>query len=126
MTTLNRPQSPHFTIYRWPLTMVLSILHRATGVALTAGFLVLMLWLFAAATGAASYAEFLACMETGLGRLALIGWTFAFFFHLANGVRHLVWDAGFGFEKAQTRVSGILVIVATIVLTLAYWLAVQG
>jgi len=123
MTTLNRPQSPHFTIYRWPLTMVLSILHRAAGVALSAGFLVLMMWLLAVATGEADYVAFQDYMQTGFGRLALIAWTFAFFFHLANGIRHLVWDAGFGFEKHQTRVSGVLVIVATVVLTLAYWLA---
>lgn len=123
MTTLNRPQSPHFTIYRWPLTMVLSILHRVTGVALAAGFPMLMLWLLAVAGGERDYAELSAYLESAVGRLCLVAFTFAFFFHLANGVRHLVWDAGYGFEKHQTRVSGFLVIVVTVVLTLAYWLS---
>ena len=123
MTAPNRPQSPHFTIYRWPLTMVLSILHRVTGVALTAGFLVLAGWLLAVAGGESDYAGFAQLMQSAVGRMLLVAWTFAFFFHLANGIRHLVWDAGFGFEKHQTRISGVLVIVATVVLTLAYWLA---
>lgn len=103
--------------------MVLSILHRATGVALTAGFLVLAGWLLAVAGGESDYAGFAQSMQSVFGRLLLVAWTFAFFFHLANGIRHLVWDAGFGFEKHQTRISGVLVIVATVALTLAYWLA---
>lgn len=124
MTAPNRPLSPHFTIYRWPLTMVLSILHRATGVALAAGFPMLMLWLLAVAGGEQDYVELSAYLESAIGRVCLVAWTFAFFFHLANGIRHLVWDAGYGFAKHQTRVSGVLVIVATFVLTLGYWLAI--
>lgn len=123
MNTPNRPQSPHFTIYRWPLSMTLSILHRMTGVALSMGLVALMLWLLAIATGVDAYAALQAQLQTVFGRLLLIGWSFAFFFHLSNGIRHLVWDAGYGFEKNQTRVSGILVITSTVVLTLAYWLA---
>jgi succinate dehydrogenase / fumarate reductase cytochrome b subunit len=123
MNNQNRPQSPHFTIYRWPLSMTLSILHRMTGVALSVGFVVLMIWLLAIASGAVAYMEVQAQLQSGFGRLLLIGWSFAFFFHLSNGVRHLVWDAGRGFEKKQTRLSGFLVIIATVVLTLAYWLA---
>lgn len=103
--------------------MTLSILHRMTGVALSVGFVVLMIWLMAIASGAVAYMELQAQLQSGLGRLLLIGWSFAFFFHLSNGVRHLVWDAGRGFEKSQTRLSGFLVIIATVVLTLAYWLA---
>ena len=90
---------------------------------LHADFVAKIFYGFGVATGEADYVAFQDYMQTGFGRLALIAWTFAFFFHLANGIRHLVWDAGFGFEKHQTRVSGVLVIVATVVLTLAYWLA---
>ena len=102
--------------------MTLSILHRGTGVALSAGLLVLVAWLVAAASGAEAYAEFAALMQTRLGRVALIGWSFAFFLHLSNGVRHLVWDFGLGFEKSQANASAWLVVALTIALTAAYWL----
>jgi len=103
--------------------MTLSILHRMSGVALSAGLIVLVLWLDSAARGANSYRDFTDLMQSALGRLLLVAWSFAFFFHLANGVRHLVWDAGYGFEKHQARVSAWFVIIATILLTAAYWLA---
>jgi len=123
MNNAGRPLSPHLTVYRWPITMTLSILHRMSGVALSAGLIVLVLWLDSAARGANSYRDFTDLMQSALGRLLLVAWSFAFFFHLANGVRHLVWDAGYGFEKHQARVSAWFVIIATILLTAAYWLA---
>ena len=94
MSNSDRPLSPHISIYRWPITMVLSIVHRATGVAMSIGLIVLAAWLINIAGGAADYAQFTDLMSTLVGRVLLIGWSFAFFFHLANGVRHLVWDAG--------------------------------
>ncbi len=123
MSNQNRPQSPHFTIYRWPLSMTLSILHRMTGVALSVGLIALMVWLLAIASGETAYVELQGQVQTIYGRLLLIGWSFAFFFHLSNGVRHLVWDTGAGFEKSQAQISSYLVIISTVVLTLAYWLA---
>ena len=81
--------------------MTLSILHRATGVAMAVGLLVLAAWLVSAAAGPAEYEQFTATMSAPVGQLLLIGWSFAFFYHLANGVRHLFWDAGKGFEKHQ-------------------------
>lgn len=126
MSNQGRPLSPHLTVYRWPITMVLSILHRATGAALAGGLVVLALWLIAAASGSASYAPVLAFLQGPLGRLMLIGWSFAFFFHVSNGVRHLFWDAGIGFEKRQASNSAWFVIVLTVILTLAYWLLIQG
>lgn len=123
MSNQNRPQSPHFTIYRWPLSMTLSILHRMTGVALSVGLIALMVWLLAIASGETAYVELQDQVQTIYGRLLLIGWSFAFFFHLSNGVRHLVWDTGAGFEKSQAQISSYLVIISTVVLTLAYWLA---
>lgn len=124
MNNQGRPLSPHFTVYRWPITMTLSILHRSTGAALSVGFAVLALWLISASSGSESYAEINGFLRSGMGRLLLIGWSFAFFFHLSNGVRHLFWDTGRGFEKSQANASAWAVIVLTIVLTLTFWLFV--
>lgn len=117
-----RPLSPHLSIYRWPITMTLSILHRMTGVAMSIGFVVLAIWLIQAAAGPEQYQYFRASMSTLFGRLLLIGWSFAFFLHLANGVRHLVWDTGRGFEKQQARTSAWFVLILAVVLTAALWL----
>lgn len=124
MNNQGRPLSPHFTVYRWPITMTLSILHRATGVGLSLGFAVLALWLMAAASGSESYAVINSLLRSGLGRLLLIGWSFAFFFHLSNGVRHLFWDMGRGFEKRQVNASAWFVLVLTVALTLSFWVLV--
>ena len=126
MSNQGRPLSPHLSVYRWPITMALSILHRATGIALTAGFVVLSVWLLSAATGSAEYAEFNALLATTIGQLLLVGWSFAFFFHLANGVRHLFWDMGRGFEKHQAIASSWFVLLGSIVLTAAFWLRMLG
>lgn len=101
--------------------MVLSILHRITGVAMSLGFIVLVAWLYDAAAGPDAYGIFVAVMGTALGKLALIGWSFAFFFHLCNGARHLVWDTGRGFEKSQANLSSWLVLIITVVLTAVFW-----
>jgi len=101
--------------------MTLSILHRATGVAMTVGLVVLTTWLVSAASGVDDYDQFVTLMSTLVGRLLLIGWSFAFFFHLANGVRHLVWDTGRGFEKRQANASAWFVLVTAIVATALLW-----
>ena len=103
--------------------MTLSILHRVTGVALSAGLVVLTIWLVALSTGAAAYEQITALLQSIVGRLLLVGFSFAFFFHLCNGVRHLFWDVGKGFEMHQVNASAWSVILATIVLTLGLWLA---
>ena len=116
-----RPLSPHLQVYRPQLTSVLSILHRATGVALAVGTLLLVWWLIAAATGPEAFGVVQTVLASWIGRLLLLGWTVALFYHLCNGIRHLFWDAGYGFELRTTYVSGWLVIVATIVLTAVTW-----
>ena len=121
MNNNDRPLSPHISIYRWPVTMASSILHRATGVAMAVGFIVLVGWLFDAASGPDVYSQFIAVMDTTIGRLLLIGWSFAFFYHLLNGIRHLVWDTGRGLEKVQATRSAWFVIVASIILTIVFW-----
>ena len=122
MSNTERPLSPHLSIYRWPVTMTLSILHRATGVAMSVGFIVLAAWLVCAAAGPAEYEQFRALMSTLVGQLLLIGWSFAFFYHFANGIRHLVWDTGRGFEKHQANASAWFVILLSVSLTVAYWM----
>jgi succinate dehydrogenase cytochrome b subunit len=126
MNDSGRPLSPHLFVYRWPITMTLSILHRATGAALSLGFAVLGIWLISAANGGESYADVSAFLQSGLGRVSLIGWSYAFFFHLANGVRHLFWDAGRGFEKHQANASAWFVVVLSFALTLAFWVVILG
>ena len=122
MSNTERPLSPHLSIYRWPITMTLSILHRASGAAMSVGLIVFALWLASAAAGAAAYAKFSTLMSTGAGLLLLIGWSFAFFYHLANGIRHLAWDTGRGFEKHQANASAWFVVIFAIVVTAGFWL----
>ena len=121
MSNSDRPLSPHLSVYRWSITMTLSILHRATGVAMSVGLIVYASWLVNAAAGAADYERFAGLMSTLVGRLLLIAWSFAFFFHLANGVRHLVWDIGIGFERHQANASGWFVLIFSIAVTGTFW-----
>ena len=122
MRDTERPLSPHLSIYRWPITMTLSILHRVTGVAMSVGLLVLAAWLVSAAAGPVEYDAFTALLDTLLGRALLIGWSFAFFYHFGNGIRHLVWDVGYGFEKHQANASAWIVLISAVVVTAAFWL----
>jgi succinate dehydrogenase / fumarate reductase cytochrome b subunit len=121
MTNHDRPLSPHLSIYRWPVTMASSILHRATGMAMAAGFIVYVGWLFDAASGPEIYAQFVGAMDTTIGCVLLVGWSYAFFYHLSNGIRHLVWDTGRGLEKEQATASAWFVIVTSIMLTAVFW-----
>lgn len=119
----SRPLSPHLQIYRWQITSVLSILHRFTGLALSLGTLLLVWWLAALASGPDAFATAQAFVGSWLGRLLLLGWSFSLFFHLANGIRHLFWDAGYGFEIKTTTASGWAVVVASVALTVIAWVA---
>lgn len=119
MTGPERPLSP-FLIYRWGVTNSLSILHRATGVFLTLGLLILSCWLLALATGPEPYASVAAFYGGGWFKLFLAAWAFCFFYHLANGVRHLFWDAGMGFERSQVKAGGVAVVVFAAVATGIY------
>lgn len=101
--------------------MALSILHRVTGVAMSLGFIVFVAWLFDAASGPEAYAVFMSVMKSFIGKLLLIGWSFAFFYHLSNGARHLLWDTGRGLEKEQASQSAWLVLIAAVALTSIFW-----
>jgi succinate dehydrogenase / fumarate reductase cytochrome b subunit len=117
----NRPLSPHLQVYRLPLLANLSILHRATGVALSVGALYLATWVMYAASNPRAYALFQTFNMSIVGRIILGGWLFSAFYHLFNGIRHLFWDAGYGFEIKDAERSAWLVIVASAVCTAIAW-----
>ena len=118
MSTSSRPLSPHIQIYKPQLTSVLSILHRGTGILLCLGAIVFAWWVTALALGPEAYAAVRGALGSWLGRLFLFAWTFSFFYHLFNGIRHLFWDAGVGFEIRSAYASGKAVVVASIAMTL--------
>jgi succinate dehydrogenase / fumarate reductase cytochrome b subunit len=125
-TLIRRPLSPHAGIYRWPITMVASILNRITGVAISVGTLLLVWWLVAAASGASSFALVQEFLISPLGLLLLFGWTLALFYHFWSGIRHLAWDMGFGFAKAQLNPATWVVLALTLVSTAAVWAVAYG
>ena len=117
-----RPTSPHLGIYRWQIGNSLSILHRLTGVALALGLLALCYWLVSLAGGEQSYVEAAKWFASPPGLFGLVGWTFAFLYHLLNGVRHLFWDAGYGFELKDAYRSGWTVVAVSLIATAASWI----
>lgn len=121
-----RPLSPHLQIYRWQYTMTLSILHRITGLALSIGLLLFVYWLLAIAGGRESYERALVVFAHPITRIALFGFSFAFFYHLLNGVRHLVWDTGRGLERKEARLSGWITFLSSVVVTVLFWLVVAS
>jgi succinate dehydrogenase / fumarate reductase cytochrome b subunit len=124
MAQAKRPLSPHIQIYRWPLTMALSIVHRVTGTGLALGLILVTWWLLALASGPEAFATIQAVMGSWFGILILVLWTLAVYFHLGNGVRHLIWDAGYGYDLNVARNSGIAVLVFAGVMTILTWLVI--
>ena len=122
MASVKGPLSPHLTVYKWQITMLLSIAHRATGIFLSLGLLVLCYWLTALASGPQIFTTASQQINAWYGQLLLILLTFSLYFHLCNGIRHLFWDMGCGFEIKSYYLSGYTVILATTILTLLTWL----
>jgi succinate dehydrogenase / fumarate reductase cytochrome b subunit len=118
--------SPHLQIYKPQITSVLSITHRLTGIVLSFGLIILVAWLTALASGPDAYGELLICAQSIIGQVILAGLTFAFFFHLCCGIRHLLWDAGYFLELKDVYKTGRIVIAATFVLTAIVWLKIYG
>lgn len=121
MVTDQRPLSPHLQIYRLPLTALLSIAHRITGAFLVLGVALLAYVLIAAASGPQAYQSAHALVASWFGQLLLFLWTFALYFHFCNGIRHLVWDVGFGFELDVVGRTAWAVIIASGGLTVITW-----
>ena len=123
-----RPLSPHLQVWRWHLTLFCSILHRATGVFLYAGALAAAAWAFSLASGPEAYGDFLVIIGSWIGKLFLMGLTFSAFYHLANGVRHLFWDFGVGFQRSEADTSAVIALSFGAAATVAVWViaALQG
>ena len=123
MPGASRPLSP-FLIYRWQITMLLSIVHRGTGLMLSLGAVALAVWLLALASGPAAFADVQAVYGSAWFKVPLIAWTFCFCLHLTNGIRHLFWDAGVGFDRSTIQASCWTVLLVTLVATAAFSLLV--
>lgn len=118
---IERPLSPHLQVYKPQMTSVTSILHRATGVALTAGLVLFSWWLVSASIGAESYGTFVEFVNAPLGLLIMLGFTVSFYYHFANGIRHLFWDAGKGVTIKSAYAAGYFVLFFTLVMSVATW-----
>ncbi|MAI07223.1 MAG: succinate dehydrogenase, cytochrome b556 subunit [Alphaproteobacteria bacterium TMED87] len=118
----HRPLSPHLQVYNLPLTALLSISHRITGVSLTLGVTLLTLWVFSAALGEEEYNLFSLVLNFWLGKLVLFGFSVALFYHLCNGIRHLFWDIGMNFDLRKTMLADFAVLFSSIILTTLVWL----
>jgi len=126
MATRERPLSPHLQVYSWQITMVMSILHRATGVALTVGAFGLAWWLVSMAAGGETAARAMACVSSPIGMVLVFGFSLALVYHFLNGIRHLLWDAGRGYDIPSVYKTGYTVAVLTVVLTAAIWFLALG
>ena len=118
----HRPLSPHLQIYKPQITSILSIFHRITGVALSVGTILLVFWVLTLSLGESYYNYYLIFSKSWLGTIILIGFTFALCYHLSNGIRHLFWDFGYGYELLTVYKSGVTVILCSCILTLIIWI----
>jgi len=116
-----RPISPHLQVYKPQITSVLSIFHRITGVALTFGLILLVAWIFTLSLGEEYFEYFSLFIKSWFGLLILFGFTFAFNYHFCNGIRHLFWDAGYGYEIETVHKSGLAVLIVSFSLTTLIW-----
>lgn len=121
MADTQRPLSPHMGIYKWQVQMVTSIVHRATGIALSVGTLLVLWGVYSLASGEDSYNQFKTCIGSPIGMILLFGWSWALFYHLCNGIRHLFQDGGMGYAIPQFVRSSWLSIIGSIVLTIIVW-----
>ena len=119
-----RPRSPHLQIYKPQITSVLSILHRGTGIVLSIGSIILVLWIVTLTLGESTYLMYSNIINNWFGKFIIFGFTFALFYHLSNGIRHLFWDAGYGYDLNHAYISGISVIISSLLLTSMTWLIV--
>ena len=126
MTANQNPLSPHLQIYRWHISSLLSITHRIAGVINLLALILIFFWLLALSFGENNYELFLLIINSFFGKFILIGFTWSMSFHILSGIRHLVWDLGYGFEIKTANISGIIVIICSLVLTIIFWLFARG
>jgi succinate dehydrogenase / fumarate reductase, cytochrome b subunit len=120
------PLSPHLQIYRWHVSSLLSITHRIVGVINLLALIIIFFWLLTLSLGENNYLLFLSAINSFFGRFILIAFTWSMSFHLLSGIRHLVWDLGYGFEIKTANISGVVVIISSLVLTIIFWLLARG
>ena len=118
----NNPLSPHLQVYKWQLSSLLSITHRLTSVINTVGITFICFWIIFLAMGEDCYKYFSLFSNSFLGKFILIGFTWSFSYHLLNGIRHLCWDLGYGYEIKTANLSGIFVLTFSFILTLIFWI----
>ena len=126
MNDSKNPLSPHLQIYRWHISSLLSITHRISGVINLLGLILIFFWLLVLSFGENNYELFLSAINSFFGKFILIGLTWSMSFHLLSGIRHLVLDLGYGFEIKTTNISGIIVIISSLALTIIFWLTARG
>ena len=126
MNDSKNPLSPHLQIYRWHISSLLSITHRISGVINLLALILIFFWLIALSFGESNYESFLLIINSFFGKFILIGFSWSMSFHLLSGLRHLVWDLGYGFEIKTANVSGIIVIIFSLALTIIFWLFARG
>ena len=126
MNDSKNPLSPHLQIYRWQISSLLSITHRILGVINLIALFLIFFWLLILSLGESNYQSFLLIINSLFGKFILIGFTWSMSFHVLSGIRHLVWDLGYGFEIKTANISGIIVIFSSLVLTTIFWLFARG
>ena len=126
MSDSKNPLSPHLQIYRWHISSLISITHRISGIINLLALILIFFWLLFLSFGENNYELFLLSINSFFGKFILIGFTWSMSFHLLSGIRHLAWDLGYGFEIKTANFSGMLVIIFSLVITIAFWLFARG
>ena len=126
MSDSKNPLSPHLQIYRWHISSLLSITHRICGVINLLALILIFFWLLVLSFGESNYELFLLSINSFFGKFILIGLTWSMIFHILSGIRHLAWDLGYGFEIKTANISGIIVIIFSLVFTIIFWLFARG
>jgi len=126
MNDFKNPLSPHLQIYRWHISSLLSITHRISGVINLLALILIFFWLLGLSFGESNYELFLLIINSFFGKFILIGFTWSMSFHILSGIRHVAWDLGYGFEIKTANISGIIVIICSLVLTIIFWLFARG
>ena len=126
MNDFKNPLSPHLQIYRWHISSLISITHRISGVINLLALILIFYWLVVLSFGESNYESFLLIINSFFGKFVLIGFTWSMSFHLLSGVRHLAWDLGYGFEIKTANISGAVVIILSLLLTVIFWLLARG
>ena len=126
MNDTKSPLSPHLQIYRWQVSSLVSITHRISGIINLLALILIFFWLAVLSLGESNYELFLLIINSFVGKFILIGFTWSMTFHVLSGIRHLIWDLGYGFEIKTAKISGIIVIISSFILTIIFWLIARG